>query len=57
MGPKPKFLGERMEGGDLSILDDMVAAGFLGKKSYAHHRGSDAHHHGSYAHHPDSTNP
>lgn len=33
MGPQPKFLGERMEGGDLSILDDMVAAGFLGKKA------------------------
>merc|ERR1719240_2543358 len=33
VGETPKFLGVRMEGGDLSMLDEMVEAGFLGKKS------------------------
>jgi len=33
MGDQPRYLGVRMSGGDLTILDDMVAAGFLGKKS------------------------
>ena len=33
IGEKPKYLGERMEGGDLGILDEMVAQGLLGKKS------------------------
>ena len=31
--PKDGFLGVRMEGSDLTILDDMVAAGLLGKKA------------------------
>ena len=33
MGEQPRYLGVRMEGGDLRIMDDMVAAGYLGKKS------------------------
>jgi enoyl-CoA hydratase/long-chain 3-hydroxyacyl-CoA dehydrogenase len=32
-GPTPRYLGVRMEGGDLNVLDDMVAAGLLGKKT------------------------
>jgi enoyl-CoA hydratase/long-chain 3-hydroxyacyl-CoA dehydrogenase len=31
--PKDGFLGIRMEGGDLNLIKDMVAAGLLGKKS------------------------
>ena len=33
VGEQPKFLGVRMEGGDLSMLDDFVSAGLLGKKA------------------------
>jgi enoyl-CoA hydratase/long-chain 3-hydroxyacyl-CoA dehydrogenase len=33
IGPNPKYLGVRMEGANLEILNDMVDAGFYGKKS------------------------
>jgi enoyl-CoA hydratase/long-chain 3-hydroxyacyl-CoA dehydrogenase len=32
-GPQPKFLGSRMEGGNLDMLKDLVEAGHLGRKS------------------------
>merc|ERR1719240_1092393 len=33
MGEQPRYLGLRMEGADLTIMDDFVAAGLLGKKA------------------------
>ena len=32
MGEQPRYLGNRMNGADLTIMDDFVAAGLLGKK-------------------------
>ena len=33
MGEQPRYLGLRMEGADLKIMDDFVSAGLLGKKA------------------------
>jgi len=33
LGEQPRYLGLRMEGADLGIMDDFVAAGLLGKKA------------------------
>jgi enoyl-CoA hydratase/long-chain 3-hydroxyacyl-CoA dehydrogenase len=33
LGEQPRYLGLRMDGADLGIMDDFVAAGLLGKKS------------------------
>jgi len=33
LGEQPRYLGNRMDGADLGIMDDFVAAGLLGKKA------------------------